>query len=250
MGAQRRDPSRLNVGVLRALARVAGLVSIRLALAIERRLPRPPAQITVPAGPLTDEQLLWLRKAEEARLGELETIRTAAKDWASTIAAVTGVVGVVSLVKGPDQLDTLTRGWKQAVGVVIALAILTALRGIFLAALAAQGSPRSFGYNPTTFRRRYRSETLFAARALEVSRALVVIATLSAACATGMMWFGETKPVQGARVVAVTTDGTTTCGTLGVGKGGTITITADGGGQTTVIDPAEVRALIPAASCP
>ena len=33
--------------------------------------------------------------------------------------AVTGAVGVVSLVKGPDQLDTLTRGWKQAVGVEV-----------------------------------------------------------------------------------------------------------------------------------
>jgi hypothetical protein len=241
--------SQLNAVVLRSLARVVSLVSIPLAFRIERMIPRPRAQISFPDGPMTDEDLLWLQKAEQARISELETIRAAAKDWASTIAAVTGAVGVVSLVKGPDQIDTLTRAWKQAVGVAAAIAVVSALRGIYLAALAAQGSPRSFGYNPATFRRRYRLETLSAARALEVSRALIVIATLAAACATGMLWFGTAKQVPSARVVAVTADGTTACGVLSVAQSGAITITADGGGVTS-IDPVKLRRLIPTGTCP
>jgi hypothetical protein len=242
--------TQVNVWILRVLASLAGLVSIRIAFAIERAIPQPAAQIEVPSGPPTAEDRLWQQKAEAARIAELETMRTAAKDWASTIAAVTGAIGVVSLVKGPDEIDSLTANWKIAAGVLIALAVLAALRGIVLAALGAQGSPRSYGYAPAAFRRRYRGETLIAARALQASRALVVLATLLAVAATGIVWFGtKAEKAESGRVLAVTTDGTTTCGVLGVAKG-TITIAPVAGGTPTRIDPTKLRALIPTGKCP
>jgi len=249
-GQARKGATGAEATVLRAVSFLVSLVSITLGQKIERLIEPAEARITVPEGPLTAEQLLWLGKAEDARFSELETIRSAAKDWASTITAVLGAVGVVSLVKGPDQLDKLTNGWKQTVAIVAAVAILAALRGIVLAALAAQGSPSSFGYEPSEYRAGYRKETILAARSLQLSRTLVVIAALAVTVAVGMMWFGTEKPQAGSRVVAVTTDGTTVCGVMAIGKGGNIAITPDAGGVGTTINPESVRALIPTGSCP
>jgi hypothetical protein len=249
-----RGPLALSAETLGAVAAIIGLFSIRRALAMEKwirgNLPAPPPNVVV-TDPPSEEERLWQNKAEEARLSELETVRTAAAGWGSTIAAVTGAIGVVALVKGPDQINDLTHGWKILAAVLVGLAVLTVLRGILLAAIAAQGSPRSFGYAPREFRSRYRAETLLAARALQVSRALVVLATLFGAAAIGVVWFGDTADKAGpTRAFAVTADGTPLCGTLNVSKPGIVTVTPDGAKKAIPISPKALRALVPTGECP
>lgn len=236
---------------VRAVARVVCLFSIRAGLNIASRAPGAESDQARPRAKrlISTEDEPWIKKAHEARLSQLETTRTTAKDWAEGLGAITGVFGIAALIQGPKEIAKLADGWKVAVAVTILIGVLCALRGIFLAAMAAQGTPKSFRYDAASFRRHYFRELNLATAALTISRVLVVVAVLAVTAAVGMTWFGDEKAVRKADVYVVKLEGAPLCGTLTVQEDGSLKVT-DAQGASVIIQTTELGAIVPAGACP
>jgi hypothetical protein len=152
--------------------------------------------------------------------------------------------------KGPEDIGRLTKSWEVAVGIVLLVAVMLALRGIFLAAVAAQGTPRSFAYSPVGYHLHYVQQLGLAALGLRVSRILVVLATLALIAAIGMTWYGDEKEKEGALVYAVSRDGTVACGVVSAGKGGVLLIKEPDNAEPAKFEPATGLTLVPVGKCP
>lgn len=232
------------------VALIASLFSVRLGQWMESWAPQEPLpQFPVVAPLASDEDLLWLARAQEDRLAQLKTARTAAKDWATTITAVTGAVGIVALIKGPEEIGRLTREWELAVGAALLVAVLLALRGIVLAAVAAQGTPTSFVYTAAGYQDHYFHELDTTATALRVSRITVVLGTLALVVAIGMTWYGEEEKKAATNVFVVPSSGSSLCGELSATAGGILRL-KDSEGDIHRVDPQQLVAIVPAAKCP
>ena len=213
------------------------------------RLIRGPAQWIIvgvqPAPePPTPEELEWSKRAAALHLDALKEIRAGAEKWAASIAAVTGAIGVVTLIKGRESLEELEHGTEIAVGVLIGVAVLLALRGIVLAALAAQGTPARIEYTGAALRDFTVNEAEEAADLLRFSRVIVIVATLVAGAAVALAWYGpeESKPPSLQLVIIET--GPPACGVLKTGSGDAVTV--DGAS----IEVSEIRSITTVPSCP
>jgi hypothetical protein len=129
--------------------------------------------------------------------------------------------------------------------------VLLATRGIVLAALAAQGTPRSFTYDAAGYQTHYRRESLLAAEDLRVSRIVVVLGTLALIAAVGMTWYGDEAEKKGTKVYAVSRDGAVVaCGEVTVGKQGALLVKEPAKAQPTRFEPTNVLTLVPVGDCP
>jgi hypothetical protein len=259
-GAPERHVSRVGRWARRALlSLIACFVSRELSVRLASRM----GSSQLPAGrgrqlelsasptPATPTDLLWEERAEKLRFDSLADIRKSAEKWAGSIGAVTGVFGIVSLIKGRDAVTDLTRSAEISVGILVALALLFALRGILLAALAAQGTPRLIRFSGERIRTAYRAEARLAMDLLKYSRVLTVLAVLVFATAVGLTWYGPTKKAEepgGPKILVVRRSGAVACGLL---KGGT-----NGGfiveirGQRIPVSVGDVVSLTAVSSCP
>jgi hypothetical protein len=175
---------------------------------------------------LTPSQRKWQDLIEVHQYNALPPIQSAAEKWAGTISTLTGVFSIAALVKGNDDIGTLTETTQWVVGGILAVALFCAFLAILCAALAAQGIPKTFTAqenpynNPDTFRDYYLEETRKAASRLNKSRFLVIPATALLAIAIGITWFGPTTPLSSATTVLVTQRaGSVICGELVDGEG-------------------------------
>lgn len=221
-----------------------------LATALRRThlLPRPARWVIVGAEPATEpptpEELEWGKRAAALHLDALKEIRGGAEKWAASIAAVTGAIGVVTLIKGRESLEELDRDYEVAVGVLVAVAVLLALRGIVLAALAAQGTPGRIEYTGSALREFTVNEAEEAGDLLRFSRVLVVVATLVAGVAVALVWFGAEATKPPSLRLVITDTGPPACGELKTGAGDAVTV----GG--TVISAREIRSITTVPKCP
>ncbi|MFI8531152.1 hypothetical protein ACIGMX_12975 [Streptomyces aquilus] len=106
---------------------------------------------------VTQEDLKWDQRAEEARFGSLTAIQASAERWGATILVITSLLTALTVVRGPSDLAALRDiDFKITVGVFSALALLVALASVVLAAMAAQG--QAVRIHPTGDQ--FRQETL------------------------------------------------------------------------------------------
>lgn len=228
---QNREPTYVNEAfwaavllVLPTILRFVGcFVSRGLEIRLRRWLTRLGLLATLPPGrivavraagePPTPEDKQWAKKLADLKLNGLAGIRGSAEKWSASIAALTGVFGIVGLIEGRKTISELDRSWEIVVGCLAAAALLLALRGILLAALAAQGSPSTIEATAAKLRRFYENEAFEAADLLRYSRVLVVVAVLFAGAAVGVTWFGPEHAAAPQKKLVVT-DGGYLCGTL------------------------------------
>jgi hypothetical protein len=211
-------------------------------------MPRPAQWVIVAAEPAseppTPDELEWAKRAAALHLDALKEIRAGAEKWAASIAAVTGAIGVVTLIKGRESLEELSHGYEVAVGILVGIAVLLVLRGIVLAALAAQGTPGRIEYTGSALRDFTANEAEEAADLLRFSRVLVVTATLVAGVAVALVWFGpeDTKPPSLQLVIPET--GPPACGELKTGMGNTVRV------GRTAISAQDIRSITTVPTCP
>src|SRR6187399_1037924 len=105
------------------------------------------------AGPLTPEGRVWQEKLNALTVDELTRVRATAKEWTGSISAITGLLALVSLVKGRENIEDLTAAWSRLVYVSLLAALLLALLAIVAGALAAQGFATELGAEPGRLRR-------------------------------------------------------------------------------------------------
>jgi len=124
-------------------------------------------------------------------LSAVDRVKTAAEKWGASITTITGVFGIITLIKGPEDISNLTSGNKMVVGIALLVALVTAVTSIFLAALAAQGIPHDIWLTGAQARRDSRNVVKKASAFLAVSRFLVIPAVLGMGAAIGLTWYGD-----------------------------------------------------------
>jgi hypothetical protein len=203
----------------------------------------------VDVAPATAYDRRWSVEANRLAEDALPAIRSTATKWGATVGTLTGIFGIVALIKGRENVDDLTRGWEITVGVLVACALLFAAVSVVLAALAAQGSVKKIDVTGEAVRRFYRREATTARWQLVFSRVTAVLAVLLLGTAVGMTWYGpqdapatENPPT----FLAVLEDGSATCGSLAVSSGPLVLETADG---PRVVDATKLVSLTPVTAC-
>lgn len=227
----------------------------------------------MPTG-LTPEARAWQEKYESLGLDELTRARATAKDWTGSISAITGLLALVSLIKGRENIEDLTSGWARSVYLALIIALVFALFAIVIGAVAAQGSFTSLGRAPTTSRRFWakraqaapgpyspnwqglreftHSEAKIVRKQVGWSRGLAVVGALFLIFAVAATWVspthGATTPVT---VLVVRNDGSFACGDLArSSKPKMILVVEKSGTPATEIPVADVLTVSAAQSCP
>jgi len=103
--------------------------------------------------------------------------------------------------------------------------------------------------SPAKYRLHYLREIRLAATQLRVSQITVVLATFAVIAAVAMTWYGDEETKTGS-VYVVAEGGTTTCGTVTLGKQGVLLVTPSGASKPTRIEPKQLVALVPTGTCP
>lgn len=132
--------------------------------------------------------LEWERKAERLGVEELTTVRATGEKWTATVSSLTGIFGVVALIKGPEDITKLDGLWEASVIILVLFAIALALTGVLLAAFAAYGMPRRFRPLGGPLRREQTREAGKARRFLAGSVGATVGAVSALAIAIGITW--------------------------------------------------------------
>jgi hypothetical protein len=197
------------------------------------------------ARPAELEERKWNRRFEEAEEASLTNIHAAAEKWAGTISALVGVFSIAGLIKGREDIDTLSDGTKLLVAILIGIALLLAFIAIYKAALAAQGVTGRV-WTVAEFDEKYKKAVEDAAGRLKWSRLLVIPATLVLAIAVGFTWFGPTKGAnKETSAVVVRRGGAAVCGQL-VQQGGSLSLSTDSG----VVPIKDETDVVPVSVCP
>lgn len=99
--------------------------------------PEPQNRNTPPSS--GDDSARWAEIAEAMQFDQLARVRGLAEQWRTGLIALTALVGVASLVRGPQTAKELPAGARTAVGIMLLVAFLLLLAGSVLSMLAAYG---------------------------------------------------------------------------------------------------------------
>lgn len=149
--------------------------------------------------PLDFEALEQLQHNEETRL---QLVRSRAEKWIGGISALTAVLAIALVIKGPDDATKIMLGWRIAAAVALGFAIALLALGTYRAYRAAYGQPNALGEispNPLTglHDRLIEARKAAANDALEdlgnaIRAVLAAVALIAAAVA--ITWFATTPP--------------------------------------------------------
>jgi hypothetical protein len=185
--------------------------------------------------PVRPTDLEWERRAREMQVEALPRVRGIAEKWAGSVAALLGVFGIASFVKGRDDLKGLEHDWEVAVGVSLGIAVASAVVAILFASLAAQGGVSVLDL-PTGRRIQEWSAKQIerASWQLAVSRLCSVAAVIFVAVAVGIVWYAPRESVEPGSLRIVLITGESVCGTLGHSQGKMISVIPTAGSPRVI----------------
>lgn len=226
------------------------------------------------ATPLSPEARAWQTKYETWGTDSLTRARATAKEWTGSISAITGLLALVSVIKGRENIEDLTDYWSRRVYIALTAALVLALVAIVVGAIAAQGSLPALGDEPSRWRKFWaaiaraeagpfgknwqgvrdltHNEAKVVRSQLAWSRLAAFLAGLLLIFAVATTWMAptnqQTAPVT---VLVVRKDGTFACGDLAKSsKPGVIFVAETKGKPATEIQVAEVLTVASAKNCP
>lgn len=162
---------------------------------------------------------LWAKKAEDLQLNSLERIKSTSEKWLGTISSLTGVFGIVALIKGPSDISQLSSGLRFFVVGMVILAVISTFLSIILAALAAQGVPKKMWATGSVIRDVYTQEADKALFRLNWSRFLVIPAVIALGLAIISTWIGTWSTLsEPTNYVVIYKNGDVVCGHLASNK--------------------------------
>jgi hypothetical protein len=204
-------------------------------------------------GPGASEDLqLWAQESTTQQHNALKEVRETAAAWEKSIAALFGVFGLVAFVKGPEKLADLDREPAIAVVFLTAVAAACTIVAVFLAARAAQGSPKlRTGLGGAAFRDLSVEQAASAATQLWISRFLALTAVTLVFVGVLVAWTSTlpsgTQEAEAKKVLVVSAAGDVSCGVLAKSAAG-LALEPDGAGAAAPL-PA-VRQIVSVAACP
>jgi hypothetical protein len=200
--------------------------------------------------------LRWERRARDEELAALGRIRGSAEKWTATISALTGVLGLIVLIKGPEDITKAEGEWfgvssQSWVGVLLAVAVACAIAAIMFAARAAQGAPTKMRPIGSELRRTALEEATTAAGHLDSSRWFAGFAPVFALGAIFLTWYTTPEnPEAPNKVAAITDAGIAACGSLQGHEGANLLILPKGETEAVPVPVGSLRALTAVATCP
>lgn len=191
---------------------------------------------------------------QQLQLEQLTAVRKQAEGWRNGLTALTGLVGVVFVLKGPESVAGLAPVWRATTAGLLVLAFLLLLTGALLAVRAAHGR---LGYGTwltgdelltaVLDEVERTQDVLAAARRCSVVGLSAVVAAIAVTWVVPAEKAQETKPA-GPLVVVSTASGTT-CGELLLSDREAVTLKVRGHKAPSRIPARDVRSLAPAARC-
>ncbi len=204
----------------------------------------------------------WDKLAEDLQFTALASIRAMAEKWAGTIATLLAIFGIVTLVKGPDDLSKVTGSWGWSIVpnaaietwiiLLLGLTVALAATATVLAASAAYGMPRHFRFVGEAVRRLYRDEAAAAARRLYWARSTAITAVITLSIAIGLTWLNTPdQPATPTKVLVLDNDGIRACGDLQTSTSkDQLAVLEKGKKLATPINTADITAIATIATCP
>lgn len=162
---------------------------------------------------VTEDEWRWEAEATQLRHEALTNIRKSAEHWSVTVTALVGIFGATSFIVGPQQLaDVGDPVWRTVALVAVLLAIVATACAAVLAALAAQGVPRSIDIlDGAALREQTRLGVMRASERLTRSRLTAVVGLMSILVATGVVVFAGAGGGK-AQMIVRFQDGGVSCG--------------------------------------
>ena len=196
----------------------------------------------------TRDDARWDKEADDIRHKRLDNIRSASGKWEGTVATLLGLFSTVAIVAGPASIDKVTSGVIRWIALVLILiAGIAALAGVYFAARASQGPDPKLLENldGDTVHADSFQQVESAIHDLHISRRATFIA-VGSLFAAGILVAGDAAYQAGqtptsSSVVVVDNNGTITCGKLGTNNNNQTTV-----GRKLVIG---VRQVIVVSKC-
>ena len=136
----------------------------------------------------TVEDLRWEDAARAEIINELPNVRRTAAAWELRLTAVFTVFGAAAFIVGSNDIRSLESPWSLIVGMLVIAAIAVAAGALFLAALAAEGTPSAEWTSGRSFQARQRQLVRTARRNLVLSRVLAALFLLILSTAAAVSW--------------------------------------------------------------
>ena len=217
-----------------------------------------PGFVRVSAGePATISDAKWEQRAEELSFQALPNVRSIAEKWTGTIASILAIFGIVTLVKGPEDVTKVEGSlfgvaYETWVLILLGLAVFCAVAATVSAASAAYGQPKDLRFVGEEVRRLYRDDAKNAAKKLRISRWLSLAAVTSLALAVGITWLKTPEqPAEVGKILVIGKSGIRACGELQASRGGgNVRILEQGAKTPQTVPVGEIVSVAAVASCP
>ena len=147
--------------------------------------------------------------------GRLALVRARSEKWVGAVAALTGLITTVLVVKGPDSVTNLTDSSKRTIAVAITLGLVLLAFATYKAYAAAFGIPgaiEEIDPNPldglaTRLASKQRTTAAKAQEALRDAIIATFIATTCLAVAIGVAWFSPARKDAAATTTCLSANG-------------------------------------------
>lgn len=192
----------------------------------------------------------WAEAARELEFTQLTRLRAQAEGWRNGLTGLTGLIVIVTVLKGRDDLGALPSGPRAVAVGLLGGALLLLVAGSLLAVRASFGTPGGRVLLAGRALREWTGkEVVRVRRAVILSAVAFVLGVGLVASALGVAWT-TTEDAPG-NLVTVTTASFTVCGELASYRPPTVTVWRVSGETRTptVIRVADIRRMVPAASC-
>lgn len=211
-------------------------------------------QYRKPAQPPTPAAVADRVRFEQLSDASLTSVQAAAEKWRTGLAAFVALVTGGLLIKGPESAQDLSIGWRLALTLLGAAGLAAAISGLWLALLAAAGTPRLLDYPSivTTYGgiRQYEIKTAEnAAGRLGWARLLVVVALALLLAATITWWWAPKKQSTSKIYLSVEEGKTKTCGTVISGDGQRIRLRVAARSHPAVVPFAKITNVSVVSNC-
>jgi hypothetical protein len=197
-------------------------------------------------GAATPQELANAKDVIASSATQLKNVRTAAARWQTGLLGLTGTITIFGLVKGAEDVSSLSHSWAVAYGVCLAGALVASVAAGVLAMRAAFGLPRvvtTADWPPKAATDA--SEAQRSVKLLRVAIGTTIASIVLVAAALGIAWYA---PVAESSLLVRELSGAEDCGKVLKVAGGVLTLKTASGERS--IHLAELDGMGPEPSCP
>ncbi|MFJ8854650.1 hypothetical protein [Streptomyces sp. NPDC102437] len=191
---------------------------------------------------------------QQLQLEQLTAVRKQAEGWRNGLTALTGLVGVVFVLKGRESVAGMPATWRWTTAALLVLAFALLLTAALVAVRAAHGQlGQRMWLSGDKLLSAVMDEVEHTHDALTAARRCSVVGLSAIVAAIAVSWVvpaeaAKDEKTAGPKVLVSTPVGIT-CGELVLSNGDAVTVKTGGKGKLQRIPAGDVRSLTPTPQC-